>query len=51
MCRQLREHLPTVTLDRYSRHFRDEVIASKGGIMVTLGGNYMEYEMMRLIPI
>jgi hypothetical protein len=28
--RQLREHLPTVTLGRYSHHFRDEVITSMG---------------------
>jgi hypothetical protein len=27
--KKLREHLPTITLGRYSCHFRDEVITSK----------------------
>jgi hypothetical protein len=42
------EHLPTVTLGRCSRHFRGEVVTSRG---VTLGGNEMEndkYEWMSL---
>jgi hypothetical protein len=32
----LREHLPIVTLDKYSHQFRDEVINSRGESRVTL---------------
>ena len=49
--RQLRDHLSTVTLSRCSHHFRGEVVTSRGGIPVTLGGKEMESVMYEWMPL